>query len=119
MSKWSEALKDVLKHKNAGDIKMSGIPTVSDFILSKCLANHSDREDIPDWILNAIDEYVEIKLASTNLEMMKTSKVTRVEVIDHSDTADPMPGRAWGKYGCKEVELQLQDDDRTLKIFIK
>jgi hypothetical protein len=38
-------------------------------------------------------------------------KVTRVEVID----AD---GRSYVKYGVTAVELSLQDDDRTLKIFL-
>jgi hypothetical protein len=38
-------------------------------------------------------------------------KVTRVEVIDSS-------GRGYTKYGVTGVELSLQDDDRTLKIFL-
>ncbi len=43
------------------------------------------------------------------------TKVTRIEVIDHYTPA----GRAyvfWEKDA--EVELQLQDNERTLKIFI-
>lgn len=39
------------------------------------------------------------------------SKVTRVEIIDAS-------GRAYTKMDIKSVELQLQDDARTLKLFI-
>lgn len=39
-------------------------------------------------------------------------KVTRVEVIDKE-------GRSYTNYKVEEVELSLQDDDRTLKIFIK
>lgn len=46
---------------------------------------------------------------------MNTEKVTRVEVINHQD--NPI-GRVFTKYDCKNVEVQLQDDDRTLKIFI-
>jgi len=38
-------------------------------------------------------------------------KVTRVEVIDKQ-------GRSYGKYKVKKVEIQLQDDDRTLKVFV-
>jgi len=38
-------------------------------------------------------------------------KVTRVEVLDKQ-------GRSYGKYGVKKVEIQLQDDDRTLKVFV-
>jgi len=46
---------------------------------------------------------------------MDTSKITRVEVINHQDK--PI-GRVFTKYDCKNVELSFQDDDRTLKIFI-
>lgn len=46
---------------------------------------------------------------------MNTDKITRIEVIDHQ--SEPM-GRAYTKYGCEKVELELQDDGRTLKIFI-
>lgn len=38
-------------------------------------------------------------------------KVTRVEVID----AD---GRSYIKYGVTGIEFSLQDDNRTLKIFL-
>ena len=47
---------------------------------------------------------------------MNTDKVTRIEVIDHQ--SEPVVGRAYTKYNCEKVELQLQDDGRTLKIFI-
>jgi hypothetical protein len=43
-------------------------------------------------------------------------KVTRVEVIQHSP---PHDGRAYTKYDAKDVEIQYQDDGRTLKIFLK
>jgi hypothetical protein len=46
--------------------------------------------------------------------IMDTSKVTRVEVINHQD--EPL-GRVFTKYNCKDVELQLQDEGKTLKIF--
>lgn len=39
-------------------------------------------------------------------------KVNRVEVIDSS-------GRAYTKYGVKDVSISLQDDGRTLKVFLK
>ena len=44
---------------------------------------------------------------------MKTDKVTRVEVIDET-------GRAYVKYleEDQEVVCGLQDDERTLKVFI-
>jgi hypothetical protein len=43
-------------------------------------------------------------------------KVTRVEVIQHSP---PHDGRAYTKYDAKDVEIQYQDDGKTLKIFLK
>ncbi len=42
--------------------------------------------------------------------MVDISKVTRFEVID--DT-----GRTYSKWDCK-VEWQLQDEGRTLKVFV-
>ena len=50
-----------------------------------------------------------------NIETMankeiKVPKVTRVEVIDET-------GRVYTKWNVK-VEAQLQDDERTLKIFV-
>lgn len=55
---------------------------------------------------------------------MDTSKVNRVEVIDH--TKSDGGGRVyvyWSKYGRgitnPKVELHLQDEGRTLKVFIK
>ena len=43
-------------------------------------------------------------------------KVTRVEVIQHSP---PHNGRAYTNMNAKDVELQYQDEGRTLKIFLK
>jgi hypothetical protein len=42
--------------------------------------------------------------------------VNRVEVIQHSA---PYNGRAYTNYNAKDVELQLQDNNKTLKIFLK
>ena len=43
-------------------------------------------------------------------------KVTRVEVIQHSPLYN---GRAYTNYNAKDVEIQYQDDGKTLKIFLK
>lgn len=43
-------------------------------------------------------------------------KVDRVEVIQHSP---PFNGRAYTNYSAKDVEIQYQDDGKTLKIFLK
>ena len=45
-------------------------------------------------------------------------KVIRVEVINHSRDIEN-PGRVYTNMNCKEVELQYQDNGRTLKLFIK
>lgn len=47
---------------------------------------------------------------------MDTSKVTRVEVINHRD----YKGRVYGVGPAADVqvEVSLQDDGRTLKVFI-
>lgn len=42
---------------------------------------------------------------------LKADKVTRVEVIDEN-------GRSYVNWNCKSVELSMQDDNRTLKVFI-
>lgn len=44
------------------------------------------------------------------------TKVNRVEVIQHSE---PYNGRAYTNYNAKDVEVQLQDNGKTLKIFLK
>lgn len=43
-------------------------------------------------------------------------KINRVEVIQHSP---PYNGRAYTNYDAKDVEIQFQDNNETLKIFLK
>ena len=45
-------------------------------------------------------------------KMIPFPKVTRVEVIDND-------GRRYVKYNVKVVNLDLQDDERTLKLFVE
>ena len=47
--------------------------------------------------------------------MKETVKVTRFEVINHTSTGE---GRAYIKYGNLEIEFSIQDEGRTLKVFI-
>ena len=54
--------------------------------------------------------------AKWQTEQNNTSKVNRVEVIQHSL---PYNGRAYTNYNAKNVEIQFQDDNTTLKIFLK
>lgn len=42
----------------------------------------------------------------------ETNKVTRLEVIDND-------GRSYVKYNIEKIQFSLQDDDRTLKLFVK
>ncbi len=46
-----------------------------------------------------------------NVKQMDLKKVTRVEVIDEN-------GRAYTNWNVKEVIASLQDNERTLKLFI-
>jgi hypothetical protein len=57
-----------------------------------------------------------IEGAKWQTEQNNTSKVNRVEVIQHSP---PYNGRAYTNYNAKNVEIQFQDDNTTLKIFLK
>lgn len=47
---------------------------------------------------------------------MNTEKVTRFELIDHRKGSST-PGRVLVAYDV-HVEIQLQDDDKTMKVFI-
>jgi len=53
-------------------------------------------------------------------DIIDLSKITRVEVIDHSlPIDDPRYGRAYTNYNVKSLELSYQDNNTTLKLFIK
>lgn len=56
------------------------------------------------------------KIEEENGTTFVLPNVTRVEVIQHSP---PHNGRAYTKYDAKDVEIQYQDDGKTLKIFLK
>jgi hypothetical protein len=56
------------------------------------------------------------KLEEKHNSIVVLPKVKRVEVIQHSE---PFNGRAYTNYNAKDVELQYQDDGKTLKIFLK
>ena len=57
-------------------------------------------------------EYVNKVVAENEKESLKT--ITRFEVIDHSKNGS---GRELTKYDI-QVSLSLQDDNRTLKVFL-
>lgn len=45
----------------------------------------------------------------------ENAKVNRVEVIDHTPGSE---GRVFTKMGVNRVEVSLQDDGKTLKVFL-
>lgn len=50
---------------------------------------------------------------------MDPKKITRFEIIDHTKPLEDGGGRTVIFFDDnKELELSLQDDDRTLKIFV-
>jgi hypothetical protein len=55
----------------------------------------------------------EIELVQ-NLSNLLLPGVTRIEVIDHQG----QEGRVYTKRDCEKVELSIQDEGRTLKVFI-
>ena len=57
-----------------------------------------------------------IEGAKWQAKQNNTSKVNRVEVIQHSE---PYNGRAYTNYNVNNVDIQIQDDGKTLKIFLK
>jgi hypothetical protein len=80
------------------------------------------KETAIQWLLEELnngrhlnDELIE-KAKKMEKQQNDTSKVKRVEVIQHSP---PYNGRAFTKYNAKDVEIQFQDDGYTLKIFLK
>ena len=50
-----------------------------------------------------------------NLTTQDVKKVTKVAVVDHTSNGQ---GRVFEKHSL-DIELQLQDDGRTLKVFVK
>ena len=65
---------------------------------------------------STLDEIIEQAKEMEKEQIMDASKINRVEVIQHSE---PFNGRAYTNYGAKDVEIQFQDNGRTLKIFLK
>jgi hypothetical protein len=68
---------------------------------------------ISDTFLKVVNSMVDMARWQ---QQNNTSKVNRVEVIQHSE---PFNGRAYTNYNAKYVEIQFQDNGKTLKIFLK
>ena len=70
----------------------------------------SDK-DFKTWMLNT---HTALKVLESKQMHPSLQSVNRFEVIDHTKNAK---GRCYTAYGC-EVELSLQDGNRTLKVFV-
>lgn len=73
----------------------------------------SDMDRVKTWIRNLI--------FSTRQEerALRTEKVTRIEIIDHTRSVEEGGGRIFTHWNKNtKAELSFQDDDRTLKIFL-
>jgi hypothetical protein len=70
-----------------------------------------------DWSITKEEcDYWHEWFNSSSPKKIMYSEVNRVEVIQHSP---PFNGRAYTHYNAREVEIQLQDNGNTLKIFLK
>jgi hypothetical protein len=63
-----------------------------------------------------INEFGLFEKAKEMEKQQSFANVNRIEVIQHSE---PHNGRVFTNYNAKDVEIQLQDNDKTLKIFLK
>ena len=61
-------------------------------------------------------KYLIACVAKAYIDGRKVKTITRLEVIDHSKDGN---GRAYTNHDVTSVEMSYQDDDKTLKLFIK
>lgn len=93
--------------------------TIADNMITTWIDEHGNPHTTIKVLNEVIDRLLEeISDLRNNvrLDSLDTSEVRRVEVIQHSE---PYNGRAYSNYNAKEVELQIQDNGKTLKIFLK
>lgn len=80
-----------------------------------------------EWLINEIHKkeqglvktsynHIFDKAKQMEQEVKTNSNVIRFEVINHSPTGE---GREYTRYGIKMDDLSLQDEGKTLKIFLK
>ena len=74
------------------------------------------EQGYPQSEIDDLGDYFPCRYWKEKEPKQEASKVTRVEVIQHSP---PYNGRAYTNYNAKDVEIQFQDDGKTLKIFLK
>lgn len=83
-------------------------------IIEEAASNYAIHNSLMGNELNLYKSFV--NGAKWQQQQNNTSKVRRVEVIQHSQ---PYNGRAYTNYDAKDVEIEFQDDGKTLKIFLK
>ena len=74
-----------------------------------------------DTVIEMMEEYAQIYMIDELSKEMETNDsyytISRIEVINHTENRE---GREYVKYHpFKEVNIQTQDDTRTMKIFLK
>ena len=62
------------------------------------------------------EEYEGDVIKTPSRKSIDVANVTRFEVIDHSENGS---GREYVRKGISILDVSLQDDGRTLKIFLK
>ena len=116
MQEWEAIERDVPKNilNQALEIEKQQIGYTKEDVLKAGEIGEINHHDTKH-IVSLLDEAKEINNNnSTDYDIDLYSKVTRFEVIDH--TKD-MKGRCYVAHNCI-VELSLQDNDRTLKVFV-
>lgn len=85
------------------------------------------KQTAVEWLINELGEYFPHEIGGIHLMVDKAKemekehifnvlKINRVEVIQHSE---PYNGRAYVNNNAKDVDIQFQDNNETLKIFLK
>lgn len=82
-------------------------------------SNHEFLQEVKNWLdltpqemwLSQLSVHTFIEAHILSLVAEDTTEVTRVEVIDQD-------GRQYTNYKCNKVRISMQDDNRTMKIFL-
>lgn len=83
-------------------------------------SNHAFLQEVKNWLeltpkemwLSQLSVHTFIETHILSLVAEDTTEVTRVEVIDQD-------GRQYTNYKCDTVRISMQDDNKTMKIFLK
>jgi len=117
MGKWDRRLKIIIPKEDLGYTTNLGVE-VSDE-MARALMIPKELFGLRQFVGSSSkykDEDFSASLSDEMGQWLRPNKVTRVEVIQHSP---PYNGRAYTNYDAKDVEVQYQDDGKTLKIFLK